>query len=55
MNGNKMTAAGLVVGWGSWFFSHMAQINGLMQFLVFTASLILTIIAILHKLRSARR
>lgn len=54
MNGDKVTLGGMTVGWSGWFFSHLVQINELLQFLLFIASVILTVLAIVHKWRRMR-
>lgn len=55
MNEDKVTAGGMAVGWTSWFFSHLAQINELIQFVLLISSATLTILAIVHKARRMKR
>jgi hypothetical protein len=41
----KLADGGPVFGWAAWLISHIEQVNGILQFLLLTVSIVATIIA----------
>jgi hypothetical protein len=41
----KLADSGPVVGWGAWLISHLEQVNGVLQLLLLTVSIVATVIA----------
>jgi len=48
----KIADTAVPVGWGAWAFSHITQVNEVLQFILLTTSIIATCIAIRYHLRN---
>ena len=48
----RVADAAVPAGWGIWAFSHLAQLNEILQFVLLTMSIIATVIAIRYHLRN---
>ena len=48
----KVADAAVPVGWGAWAFSHIVQVNEVLQFILLSTSIVATCIAIRYHLRN---
>lgn len=55
MNKERLADTGAVTGFLGWFLSHLAQINGFLQFLLLLASIAAAIAATRYHLKNTRR
>jgi hypothetical protein len=47
----RVADAGVVIGWGGWLFSHLVDINLVLQTILLVASIVATVVAIIYHAR----
>ena len=55
MNKERLADSGALTGFAAWFLSHLAQINGFLQFCLLLASIVATVLAARYHWRNTKK